>query len=113
MSEGQGKSQQTMTLSNKLLGIVYNLKKAGSVPSISDFFEKAGFAYLEKIRPVNRASVVAYVVFPWVVSGLLWAWSQHARDLSYSYFIFYGNIASFGVAIAGIYWLWTEWRKGG
>lgn len=110
MSEHESKSQQTMTLTNKLLDIVYNLKKAGETVSISDFFERAGWAFLEKTKPVTRTSVVAYVVFPWTVSILLWAWSQHARDLAYSFFIFYGNIASFGIAVAGVYWLYLKYK---
>lgn len=113
MSEihSDGREQATMTLSPRLMKTVKGLKDAGRIGSVSEFFNKAGFAYLEETTSVRKADIVAYVVFPWVTSILLLLWSQHARDLSYSFFIFYANLGSFGIAIAGVYWLYAKLKE--
>jgi hypothetical protein len=112
MVSESGKSQQTVTLDTRLLRTVIKLKEAGTIPSISDFFNDAGYEHLEKSKPVSRQTVLVYIVYPWLISFLLFLWSQHARELIYSAVIFYANLAIFGVTVAATYWFYRKWKDG-
>lgn len=105
-----GKSQQTMTLNTKLLETVYGLKESGKVPSVSDFFDQAGWDFIEKTRVVTKSTVVIFIVYPWLISIIFLLWSQNASSLSLAIFVFYVNLIVFGLTIASTYWFYRKWK---
>lgn len=108
----EGKEPISITVNKSTVKTILRLKQENKFEGTSDYIQQA-CDFFEKHRYVNRKDILNKILYPWLIAGLLFLWSQdfYGDNLNFRIALFYINLGIFGLVIASTYSLYQRYKQ--